>query len=593
MHVLLSEVREEANWNKAQNTYGDVQRAIVRGDQLELYGDVERLLPANTKPQCVERVMEIEPYIRLEGRKKSTDGDGDASPGKGKARPPKRKRDAEQNMPPGASSGFVSVKDLVVVGEAKKKKRKTIEPRAWDPSAVDDDDDDREIEAGPSVLFRRVKSMPETSEGVGKNGKKLRRTKTTDPDKAMKRKKSTAPTPEEVESEGPLASIPLYDSDIEMVRDPSTGDIHFLLSSSSREDRKSLRRSPEKDGLGTSRKPLSPVRQTTASSSYCSSSRDVGNDVIVLSSSPSLSPISHPNYATSAQVLPTEPTAEIGDQSMAWLIDDDEEPDMQIVDSSPILERSQHSSAPVAHTGDENEHSNFAPASRLPRNRSSPIASGSRLSPKLTNMDPPPLPSRLTAHEPSEASDVSLPARPRGRKTKSRRPVDIVSSSPILEMPPPSQRRLQRRQSSSPTPPSPIHPPHKKSKGKEKRVVGPRKYNPWIEAEAEHSGDEMSAGVSSHSEDDVESDSDRQFLTDHSQTTQASPSYNQTLAYRQSLLTQAPAEAPKFAGRKRLGLPKPRPVLSSSPTRGDNDVGEYSFGTFVVDDDAELEFDDD
>jgi ATP-dependent DNA helicase MPH1 len=60
--VLLAEGREEKNWDMAQETYSQVQRSIARGDQLELYTDVERLLPDYIKPECLEMVMKIQEY---------------------------------------------------------------------------------------------------------------------------------------------------------------------------------------------------------------------------------------------------------------------------------------------------------------------------------------------------------------------------------------------------------------------------------------------------------------------------------------------------------------------------------------------------
>ena len=61
---MLAQSREEKNWERAKEKYQDVQDYIVKADQLELYGDVERLLPGHIKPECVERVMEIEEYVR-------------------------------------------------------------------------------------------------------------------------------------------------------------------------------------------------------------------------------------------------------------------------------------------------------------------------------------------------------------------------------------------------------------------------------------------------------------------------------------------------------------------------------------------------
>ena len=97
----------------------------------------------------------------------------------------------------------------------------------------------------------------------------------------------------------------------------------------------------------------------------------------------------------------------------------------------------------------------------------------------------------------------------------------------------------------------------------------------------------------------MESDSDRQFLKDIADT-QVSPSYDQTLAYRQSLFTQAPGlvNAPAFANRPVRGggfvtageHSRRRPMVSSSPPREDFEPDEYVFGSFVVEDDADLSF---
>lgn len=146
VHVLLSEIREELNWDKAKDTYGELQRCIVRGDQLELYGDVPRLLPEHAKPQVLEKKMEIEEYVRQEraSRKKSAVvNDENLSP-KGKKR--KRNDDFARNIPQGASTGFVSVKDLLIKG-AVVKKRKKAKTKGFDPTAAEDDSTDMELEA--------------------------------------------------------------------------------------------------------------------------------------------------------------------------------------------------------------------------------------------------------------------------------------------------------------------------------------------------------------------------------------------------------------------------------------------------------------
>lgn len=121
--------------------------------------------------------------------------------------------------------------------------------------------------------------------------------------------------------------------------------------------------------------------------------------------------------------------------------------------------------------------------------------------------------------------------------------------------------------------------------------------NPMLfDVEAAHSGDEVSEGDGSEV-DMVESESDRRFLEELPET-QASPSYNQTAAYRAGLMTQAPGRGPLFQRRrKRVGpfaggrtqVPKP-PEWSSSP-RQNSELDEYEMGSFVVKDDDAILYD--
>lgn len=168
-----------------------------------------------------------------------------------------------------------------------------------------------------------------------------------------------------------------------------------------------------------------------------------------------------------------------------------------------------------------------------------------------------------------------------------RRNLSVVSSSDAeIEMPPPSQRRLRRLQDSSPAPEEP------KPKEKKRKHLIKRKRNPLLDYTAEHSGDDISSGLSD-SDDDVESESDRLFIK-NSPMTQISPSYNQTLIYRKSLMTQASVDGPDFhqgpVRNKPFGRMEPRKrrrVVDSSPPPEDD---EYEFGSFVVDNDAEISY---
>lgn len=187
VHVLLSEGREEFNLDKAKSTYKEVQKIIWRGEQLELYGDVERLLPNHIKPECLERHMEMQEYVREDGRKSR--GDGGNSPSKGTKR--KRNDDVARNIPVGASTGFVSVAELLVKGA--KKRKKISEPKDFD-FAGQDDDTDADIESGSVIPPRRSKSTAATA-GSSKSKSKLRKSVTIGGTNPKSRKKETVAEP--------------------------------------------------------------------------------------------------------------------------------------------------------------------------------------------------------------------------------------------------------------------------------------------------------------------------------------------------------------------------------------------------------------
>ena len=155
------------NWNKAREAYNDVQRSIVRGEQLELYDDVERLLPDHIKPQCLEMVMEIEEYDRSateKSRERTTQ-----EPSKKR----KRNNDPTRDIPPGASTGFVSVAELLV----KQKVKRRGKGNKFEEDAGLDDDTDEEIEAGLFAPRRAASTSAATSAKPPKT--KLKRAKTT------------------------------------------------------------------------------------------------------------------------------------------------------------------------------------------------------------------------------------------------------------------------------------------------------------------------------------------------------------------------------------------------------------------------------
>ncbi|KAG9314659.1 hypothetical protein JVU11DRAFT_5464 [Chiua virens] len=257
-------------------------------------------------------------------------------------------------------------------------------------------------------------------------------------------------------------------------------------------------------------------------------------------------------------------------EDIAWLLDEDEDPDMQILSSSPACPKMM-CSTPRSRRLAESIDQEVKPV----RLMKSPLRNKS-----------PSTPCRFTrpshVHTP-EIPEGSFAVRPAGRR---RIAPTETSETPAVRTP---LRRLRRNDTEivSRTSTPPLQP-------KRQPPLSIR-HNPWLDGEAAHSGDEESAG-SSHSEEDVESESDRQFLKDIPDT-QVSPSYDQTLAYRRSLLTQAPGEVdgPVFASKPvRRGEfvaarehSRRRLMVSSSPPREDFEPDEYAIGSFVVADDAD------
>ena len=148
VHILLSEDREECNWDKANNSYRDVQRFIIEAKKLELYVDVERLIPGDIKPECIDQMMVIEEYVREDpalhkrGGPKSAKQAGNI--------------DVMQNIHADASPTFVGVNldDLSQKGISKKRKKTA--------NKEFDDSDDEEMHTSSSPQIQAKKKMRRT-----------------------------------------------------------------------------------------------------------------------------------------------------------------------------------------------------------------------------------------------------------------------------------------------------------------------------------------------------------------------------------------------------------------------------------------------
>lgn len=582
MHVLLAEIREELNWDKAHDTYGELQKCIVRGDQLELYGDVSRLLADHLRPQVLEKRMEIEEYVREQtGRKKASvtveDGEPTVS---GKKR--KRNDNIDRNIPPGASHGFVSVANLLVKGKKNKKPKLT----EFNDALADDDSTDMELE-GNLLDIRRTVSTPVELSSARKSTLPKSRTMVS-----KKREPSAA------RKEGPFPHGRRSwqaDANTEMDRDMS--------SPKQSTPKKIARTSPRCS-------PASPDRSRRSYGPYHSPTLICDEVIEITSSSPSRS-TSPPYFSAKSVVTDSSsrkgkgkeragdrdpipppsldsPPEKANNQDIAWLLDEDEDPDIQIVSSSPAVPKTKCDTSCSSRIMDESimevddSIAEVVEAKADPQTIETPARNR-----------PPSTPPHVTL--PPLCPTPGIPEGSFAIRPAGRRRIVKAERSQVPEMQSPPVRQL-RRTDTEIVPRTSTPPLQPKKTGRKPKIS--IRHNPWLDGEAAHSGDEESAG-SSHSENDVESESDRQFLKDLPDT-QVSPSYDQTLAYRRSLFTQAPGlDAPAFANRPVRGggfvgareHSRKRPMVSSSPPREDSEPDEYVFGSFVVEDDAELLFD--
>jgi ATP-dependent DNA helicase MPH1 len=623
VHVLLAEDREENNINKADAAHKEVNKTINKGQRYELYGDIYRLLPDNVKPECLEKVVEIEPYEREEKPKR-------ASPKKNDSMPAKRKRNDEvsRNIPDGASTGFVSVRDLLVKAP---KRRKTAATMAKNfEKCGQDDETDEDIASG------RVFVPAQPASGDKPTSKaKLQKLAVVGKTKAIKpkrpKKKVNGPTPSQFSKQG------ADDSDDMDIAQGAILPVNITPEPI-------LKPSPQ----------LSPTKPVDAS-------------VLELSDSEQ----GHLSLAEQGSPLLSD-----DDQDMGWIVHDDDDDDdntlnFEIIDSPPdsplipkralpSLERMQVGDDSIEISMPQKRHSSSSSKTLVndsmaehelvkkriiskrnfilssPEILSPPVSPGANLvasgstslgtpitsspvsfpfkigtSPapdskgkdKSSSMLPPPLPSRFLAFPAISENHVpepSFPIRPAGANiTRKRRIISHKNepASPSFEMPAPSQRRRLHRLESTPPVRKTVE---SEIKGKSKRTkpsLLSRNPNILFDGEAIHSGDEVSEGRSG-TEDD-ESESDRLFLKD-SPATQASQSYDQILAYQQSLLTQAPVKnvgiLPMFANRAtrhkpfgRINGARSRRILpSSSPPPPDEDLDHYDLDSFVVGDDEEI-----
>ena len=138
--MLLAEGREETNWEKVQEAYNQVQRSIGHNNQLELYTDVECLLPDDIELEYQEMEMSIQEYVGSATERSHKDAV------KGSSKKCKQNDDPAQDIPspPGVSTGFVSVADLLI----KQNNKKQGKGARFDNKARFDDETNKVINVG-------------------------------------------------------------------------------------------------------------------------------------------------------------------------------------------------------------------------------------------------------------------------------------------------------------------------------------------------------------------------------------------------------------------------------------------------------------
>lgn len=149
----MSELREDSNWDTAQQTHRDIQEEILHSRNLELFEDVERLLPRGPLPHCLEQEMDIDPWDPADQRKTKLPG----SQGKSVKQPkPKAVKARRHEIPKGAQTGFKSVAELIKMSMLSANSKRGHTSSDEDGSERLMTDDEKENEAAQELLYASV-----------------------------------------------------------------------------------------------------------------------------------------------------------------------------------------------------------------------------------------------------------------------------------------------------------------------------------------------------------------------------------------------------------------------------------------------------
>ena len=574
---MLAEGREENNWHEAQVKYKEVQKTIVRGDQLELFKDVPRLLPDDVKPSCIEvrlgrsphprilipasqTIMEIIPYKREVTKRKSTLN------GSGKKR-----------------KGEPDVGSMLKSGKGRKRSARD------EGEAVDD----------PPV------SPPQKKAKFVHDGSSESEIATS----KSKRKGSTK-MPRRLKNEA-LPRFPMKGG-FRSAKDMMGAFANDGMSSSEPESLSQIRNSNQRRRDGSSPlqdseeavSTLPPMTKTNAKSVFArqiltTKPTTGGTHPQVSEKRGGTSPRDHQSHVLSVSAkklrdpsISSSPSATGGhaeDRNMKWLMDSDSDSESLGTDTKPskvnLKPSTKSSPSNIVDLDDDEDSGDVHLVGEAPVVVERPAPEFSTTI-SLSSSPVPLQPSPRVAKSILDDSNLSI-SQPVMRRLKRR--VDVDEAARQMPPPPPPSKLPATEM-------SPVRSPVVSRTKKYRPVHSLLNGHEFLEVEAEHSGDEIEAGSSDP--EGVENESDRQFAGKFDMS-QVADDYDQHNVYRQSLFTQAPTSGPSFlnkpvrtaafAGGRVWQRPVRIPYDGSSPRNDEPD--EYSFGSFVVHDDEEPLYD--
>lgn len=124
----MTEGREEKNWDKAKDSYNEVQNALISNKVFELYADGDRMLPKHLKPEVNKVEIKAKPINLATMTMNGQIGlERQISREEKKAAQKKTPRDPKLNMPNDAFDGFRTAGQLAAA-EAKTRKKAAPSP---------------------------------------------------------------------------------------------------------------------------------------------------------------------------------------------------------------------------------------------------------------------------------------------------------------------------------------------------------------------------------------------------------------------------------------------------------------------------------